>query len=156
MRRSAESPASRGSRRPASRPARPAARRPAGGGGRGRSRRACAPPTSFPRPPQSPFITAPRSAFDRGPCLDPIVVVLAIFIAVATVGERRLPVVDPLPELRFFRVVFRAEVRVLGLFAGLFLRRSLTEVFRNLGIGLRFDDPVHPHVHAVWMFGFGA
>ena len=50
-------------------------------------------------------------------------------------------------------MVFGAEVLVRRLFAGEFLRRCLAEPFGDLGVDFRFDDPVHPLVHAVGMFG---
>ena len=97
-----------------------------------------------------------RLAFDRGPGFDPVVVVLAIFFAVAAVGQRGLPVVDPLPEGRVVGVVFGAEVLVRGFIAGKALRRRLAEEFGDFGVGFRLDDPVHPHVHAIGMLGLRA
>src|SRR6202012_5286373 len=99
-------------------PGPPAATRSGAGDGRRRGRRVACPPTSSPRlrqsPPRPPGVIASRPglAFDFGPGTDPVVVVHAVgFPAFAAFGQRRLPVVDVLPEGRFFGMVFLAEGR---------------------------------------------
>src|SRR5439155_1247725 len=125
-----------------------------------KGRRASGPPTSSALTPARQLLPctaslmrqAPdRSSLDRRPCLDPVVVVLAVRAPVAAIGHWRLPVVDPLPEARKRGVVLVAELRVRGItddlgggrqrgrVARLALRGGLAEELRHLRVRLRGD-----------------
>src|ERR1043165_10092040 len=85
-----------------------------------------------------------RSALEPGPGLLPLRVVLAVALAVAAVGDRRLPEVDLL-EVRERRVgvvlLARALRQLVHPGAGLRVDGRLTEVDRLLGLHLRRRAP---------------
>src|SRR4051812_19367570 len=87
-----------------------------------------------------------------GPGLLPLVVVHAVVVAVAAVGDRRLPELD-LVEVRrrSIGVVLLARARALlvHLRASLRVRGRLAEVDRLLRLHLRRGHVLHPQVGAV-------
>src|SRR5258708_8140709 len=94
----------------------------------------------------------PGSALQLGPGLLPLRVVHAVLLAVAAVGDRRLPEVDLLEVLeRRVRVVLRARAlgELLHPRARLRVDRRLAEVDGLLGLHLRSRDVRQPLVGAV-------
>src|SRR3954466_1577683 len=102
-----------------------------------------------PRPAAGPLEAngpaAPASAFELRPGLHPLRVVHALLLAVAAVGDRRLPELDRV-EVRRRRTAVVLRRRAGGELvhdrARLRVRRRLTEVDRLLCLHLRRRDPL--------------